>query len=212
LALGDLSVNVSPKEMMQSYRPFIHSGEMVDAYIIDDIYNQQGDIVASANPETTNVFSSHVAWNITEMLKQVVSDGTATSGYYPFELAGKTGTTQHPIVEGQVKDAWFVGYTPDYVSALWMGYDEVTEENYLTGGSAYSTELTKKILTEIANQKNVTQTFSKPDGVVALADPIDLPKIDSLSSSFVFGGFKILKANLSWDIPNDARIIYRIYE
>src|SRR5699024_2784755 len=141
-----------------------------------------------------------------------VSDGTATSGYYPFELAGKTGTTQHPIVEGQVKDAWFVGYTPDYVSALWMGYDEVTEENYLTGGSAYSTELTKKILTEIANQKNVTQTFSKPDGVVALADPIDLPKIDSLSSSFVFGGFKILKANLSWDIPNDARIIYRIYE
>src|SRR5699024_4454833 len=183
LALGDLSVNVSPKEMMQSYRPFIHSGEMVDAYIIDDIYNQQGDIVASANPETTNVFSSQVAWNITEMLKQVVSDGTATSGYYPFELAGKTGTTQHPIVEGQVKDAWFVGYTPDYVSALWMGYDEVTEENYLTGGSAYSTELTKKILTEIANQKNVTQTFSKPDGVVALADPIDLPKIDSLSSS-----------------------------
>lgn len=212
LALGDLSVNVSPKEMMQSYRPFIHSGEMVDAYIIDDIYNQQGDIVASANPETTNVFSSQVAWNITEMLKQVVSDGTATSGYYPFELAGKTGTTQHPIVEGQVKDAWFVGYTPDYVSALWMGYDEVTEENYLTGGSAYSTELTKKILTEIANQKNVTQTFSKPDGVVALADPIDLPKIDSLSSSFVFGGFKILKANLSWDIPNDARIVYRIYE
>lgn len=212
LALGDLNENVSPKEMMQSYRSFIHSGEMVDAYVINDIYNQQGDIVASANPVTTEIYSSQVAWNITEMLKQVVTDGTATAGYYPYELAGKTGTTQHPKAEGQVKDAWFVGYTPDYVSALWMGYDEVTEENYLTSGSAYPTELTKKIFSEIADQTSVTQTFTKPDGVVALADPIDLPKIDTLSSSFVFGGFKILKANLSWESAKDARIVYRIYE
>lgn len=212
IALGDLKDNVSPKDMMQSFRPFIHSGEMIDAYVVKEIYNQKGDIVASASPDTVNVYSSQVAWNITEMLKQVVTDGTATSGYYPYELAGKTGTTQHPKVEGQVKDAWFVGYTPDYVSALWMGYDKATNENYLTSGSAYPTELTKKILSEVSEQKSLTQTFTKPDGVIALADPIDLPKIDTLSSSFVFGGFKILKPKLTWEGTKDARIVYRVYE
>lgn len=212
LALGDLNENVSPIDMMQSFRPFIHSGEMIDSYVIKEIYNQKGDIVGSANPETVEVFSPQVAWNMTEMLRNVVTEGTANVGYYPYELAGKTGTTQHPNGEGQSKDAWFVGYTPDYVSALWMGYGEVTEENYLTGGSAYPTELTKKILTEVANQKSVTETFIKPEKVVALAEPIDLPTIDSLSSSFVFGGFKILKAELEWEGAKDARIIYRIYE
>ena len=212
LALGDLTENVSPLDMMQSYRPFIHSGEMIDTYVIKEVYNQNGDIVGSANPETVNVFSPQVAWNITEMLRNVVREGTANVGYYPYELAGKTGTTQHPEAEGQSKDAWFVGYTPEYVSALWMGYGEVTENNYLTGGSAYPTELTKKILTEVANQKSLTETFTKPEDVVALADPIDLPKIDSLSSTFVFGGFKILKAELEWESAKDARIIYRIYE
>src|SRR5690625_4650968 len=212
IALGDLNENVSPTDMMRSYRPFIHSGEMIDSYVIKEMYNQKGDIVASANPETVDVFSPQVAWNITEMLRNVVNEGTANVGYYPYELAGKTGTTGHPKAEGQVKDAWFVGYTPEYVSALWMGYDEVEEENYLTHGSAYPTELTKKIMTEVANQKTVKETFTKPEDVVALADPIDLPNIDSLSSTFVFGGFKILKAKLEWESAKDARIIYNIYE
>ncbi len=212
IALGDLKENISPFDMMRSYRTFIHNGEMIEPYVIKEIYNKNGDIAASANPETEKVFSSQVAWNITEMLRTVVSEGTATSGYYPYELAGKTGTTSHPSGEGKIQDAWFVGYTPEYVSALWMGYDKVTDENYLTTGSRMPTELTKKIMTEVANQKEVKETFSKPEDVVALADPISLPKIDTLSSTFVFGGFKILKGKLEWESAKDARIIYRIYE
>lgn len=212
IALGDLNQPVSPYDMMRSYRPFIHNGEMIDSYVIKEMYNQKGDIVASANPETEKVFSSQVAWDITEMLRSVVNEGTANVGYYPYELAGKTGTTTHPLAEGKSKDAWFVGFTPEYVSALWMGYDEMKEDTYLTGGSAYPTELTKKILTEVANQKSIKETFTKPEDVIALADPIDLPQIDSLSSTFVFGGFKILKAKLEWESAKDARIVYRIYE
>src|SRR5690625_7722385 len=93
-----------------------------------------------------------------------------------------------------------------------MGYGEVTENNYLTGGSAYPTELTKKILTEVANQKSLTETFTKPEDVFALADPFVLPKIESSSSTFVFVGFKILKAKLEGEGANDERLISRIYE
>lgn len=212
IGLGDLTNNVSPYDMMRSYRPFIHSGEMIEPHVINEMYNQQGDLVASADPDTEKIFSSQVAWDITEMLQSVVSEGTGTSGSYPYELAGKTGTTSRSNEEGQIKDAWFVGFTPEYVSALWMGYDEAKDDKYLTGGSSYPTELTKKIMTEVANQKSVKETFSKPEDVVALADPIDLPQIDTLSSSFVFGGFKILKAKLEWESAKDARIIYHIFE
>lgn len=212
IGLGDLSNNVSTYDMMRSYRPFVHNGEMIEPYVIKEMFNQKGDIVASANPETEKIFSSQVAWDMTEMLQSVVREGTATAGSYPYDLAGKTGTTSRSDGEGQIKDAWFVGFTPEYVSALWMGYDEAKDDKYLTGGSSYPTELTKKIMTEVSNQKSVKETFSKPEDVVSLAEPIDLPQIDTLSSSFVFGGFKILKAKLEWESAKDARIIYYIFE
>src|SRR5699024_9606395 len=91
--------------------------------------------------------------------------------------AGKTGTTSRSDGEGQIKDAWFVGFTPEYVSALWMGYDEAKDDKYLTGGSSYPTELTKKIMTEVSNQKYVKETFSKPEDVVSLAELHDFLQI-----------------------------------
>src|SRR5699024_11879888 len=51
IGLGDLSNNVSTYDMMRSYRPFVHNGEMIEPYVIKEMFNQKGDIVASANPE-----------------------------------------------------------------------------------------------------------------------------------------------------------------
>lgn len=185
---------------------------MIEAHTISEIYNQKGEVIASAKPKTTEVFSPQVAWNMTEMLMSVVESGTGTAGSYPYELAGKTGTTDHPTVEGESKDAWFVGFTPEYVTALWMGYDKSDENHYLTGGSAYPTELTKKILSEFAQRQSVVTAFTKPDNVVALEEPVDLPQINDLSSSYIFGGLKLLKGKLEWTNSGDERIVYRIYE
>ncbi|MEI3607829.1 PBP1A family penicillin-binding protein [Pseudogracilibacillus sp. SE30717A] len=212
IALGALTDGLTPIQLVEGFRTFIHSGEMIDAHAIKEIHNQKGDVVATAQPKTSKVFSPQVAWNMTEMLKGVVESGTGSSGYYPHELAGKTGTTQHPNVEGQTKDAWFVGMTPEYVTALWMGYDKSDKDHYLTGGSSYPTELTKKILTELDKRQSLETTFVKPDNVVALEEPIELPKIDDLSSSYIFGGVKLLKGKLEWTKAKDERIVYRIYE
>lgn len=203
IALGGLTNGLTPIQLAEAYRTFAGGGEWVEAHAIKEIKNDKGNIAGAAYPETEEVFSPQVAWTMTEMLMGVVDNGTGTAGYYPNQLAGKTGTTQNN------HDAWFVGYTPDYVTALWMGYDEPKE---LSAGSSYPTELTKKILTEINETSSLTASFTKPEDVQALSAPIELPTITDLSSTFVFGGFKILKGKLEWEGTNDDRIVYQIYE
>lgn len=212
IALGGLEQGVSPLELAQGYRTFVHSGEVIQAHTILEIYNNENKLIASAQPETEKVFSEQVAWDMTEMLKDVVESGTAQAGSYPYELAGKTGTTQHALVEGESRDAWFVGFTPEYVSALWIGYDVSDEKHYLTGGSSYPTQLTKAIFSEVAKNKEIAQTFAKPEGVQALSAPMELPVITDLVGSYTFGGLKILKGKLQWTGSNDNRVVYKIYE
>lgn len=213
IALGGLKDGVSPLQMAQAYSSFLREGQMVEAHSLVSVSDYKGKVLYENKTETSDVFSEQVAWTMTELLKSVVTSGTATSGDYPYELAGKTGSTQHDHVEGATKDAWFVGYTPEYVTSLWIGYDKSNEDQYLTAGSAYPTMLTKGILNEISKQAELKQTFEKPEGVVALEEPIQLPIIESLTGKFTFGGWKILKGKLSWEAAEaDDRVVYRIYE
>lgn len=211
VALGGLEHGVTPIQLVQGYRTFIHNGEMIEAHTIKEIYDRNGELIAKAEPKTEQVFSPQVAWNMTEILIDVVKSGTGTAGTYPHELAGKTGTTQHDSKDA-ARDAWFVGMTPEYVTALWMGYDKTDENHYLIGGSSYPTQLTKKILTEIDKHKPLKAAFTKPENVQALAEPVDLPEINDLESSYIFGGLKFIKGKLEWSGSDDERIVYHVYE
>ncbi|AXI08735.1 penicillin-binding protein [Oceanobacillus zhaokaii] len=211
IALGGLSEGITPLQMMESYRTFANAGKMIDSHTIDRIYNKNGEKLYQAEPSETEVFSPQVAWNMTEILSEAVETGTAAAGEFSKALAGKTGSTEHPFVKGQTKDAWFVGYTPQYVMALWMGYDKSDKEHYLTGGSSYPTSLTKAILSEMDSRKPLAESFTKPDSVKNLPKPILLPEITNLQASYEFGGFSIIKGKLSWQGSDDERVIYRIY-
>ncbi|MFD2630317.1 transglycosylase domain-containing protein [Oceanobacillus kapialis] len=211
IALGGLSEGITPLNLMDSYSAFSRNGKMVDSHTINRIYDAEDTLIFQSETEEKNVFTEQVAWDMTEMLLETVKSGSASAGSYPKELAGKTGTTQHPFVEGQVKDAWFAGYTPDYVMAAWMGYDQSDKDHYLTGGSAYPTELTKAILTEMNRLEPLTETFTKPEGAVALEKPIELPEIENLKASYEIGGFSLVQAKLTWKGSADERVVYRIY-
>ncbi|MCG0040903.1 hypothetical protein LV454_28340, partial [Escherichia coli] len=80
---------------------------------------------------------------MTKMLQGVVKEGTAKNGEFTGELAGKTGSTSYTNVKGATRDAWFIGYTPDVVGSVWMGYDSTNDQHYLTKGSSYPTLLFK---------------------------------------------------------------------
>ncbi|WP_370642464.1 transglycosylase domain-containing protein [Virgibacillus salidurans] len=112
IALGGLSEGLTPIDLMESYGTFARNGSMVESFTIDRIYNRDEEMIVESNPSPEEVFSPQVAWNMTEMLMDTVESGTATHGNYNKALAGKTGSTQHPFVEGETNDAWFVGYTP----------------------------------------------------------------------------------------------------
>lgn len=211
IALGGLSEGVTPLQMAESFGAFANGGETIGGLAIEKIANRDDEVIHEAKADTVEVFNPQVAWNMTSMLSTAVTEGTGSTGEYTKALAGKTGTTEHPHVDGAVKDAWFVGYTPEYVSAAWMGYDHSDENHYLTSGSDMPTKLTKAILSEIDKQAPLAASFDKPGNVTALPEPIELPEEITLHGDDSFGGFSLFNSKLEWTEAEDDRIVYRIY-
>lgn len=212
IALGGLTYGVTPIQLMEGYHSFINNGKRTESYTIRQIVNREKEKIIEVNPLQEKVFSPQVAWFMTEMLSAVVEKGTGQAGEYHKALAGKTGSTEHPVVEGETKDAWFVGFTPEYVSALWMGYDRSDAEHYLTGGSSYPTALTKSILAEIDEMYTLQEKFEKPNNVKDLPKPIQLPEIQYVNGKIELGGPRLIRSKLAWESSNDdERVVYRIY-
>lgn len=114
LALG--AYEVSPLEMAGAYTVFAAGGIYRKPSAIRRIEGPQGQ----APPlEPSRVMSERAAYTITKLLRGVVTDGTATAAKaIPHEVVGKTGTSN----DG--RDAWFVGYSPRIVCAVWVGFDD----------------------------------------------------------------------------------------
>lgn len=212
IALGGLSEGVTPIDMMEGYRTFASGGEAVESFAIEQIYDKNNELIFEAENKEEEVFSAQVAWNMTEMLSTAVDNAADSSEDFSKALAGKTGTTQHPHVDNEVKDAWFVGYTPDYVMASWMGFDHSDKEHYLTGGSSYPTRLTKDILLEMDKLSPLEESFKKPDNVEQLPKPVHLEPVTNVSGAYEFGGFSLVRAKITWDALEDDRVVYRIYQ
>ncbi len=132
MALG--AVQVSPLEMAQAYDAFANGGYLVHAYGIERIRTADGKVLYDHGVEPAQkaqVIGSPALPEMTEMLRQVVASGTGgrakIAGY---DLAGKTGTTS------DYRDAWFVGFTGGFVTAVWVGRDDNTPMKRVTGGAA----------------------------------------------------------------------------
>ncbi|MDZ5470158.1 PBP1A family penicillin-binding protein [Bacillus sp. 31A1R] len=138
IALGGLNKGVSPLHMAQAYSAFANKGERHEAHTITKIIDSEGNVVAKWNDEKVQVITDKVADQMTALLLGVVEQGTGRAAQINGrEVAGKTGSTQVPIegING-VKDQWFVGYTPQLVGAVWVGYDNTDKDHYLTTTSS----------------------------------------------------------------------------
>jgi penicillin-binding protein 2A len=143
IALGGLSKGVSPLQMAQAYGVFANLGVMNKAYAISKITTKEGTVLFQAQSDAVTVTTPTVAYMMTLMLQDVVTNGTGTNAKLDRPTAGKTGSVELPneqefsgISKGE-KDVWFVGYTPELTAAVWMGYDNTDHNHYLTtaGGS-----------------------------------------------------------------------------
>nr|WP_304214469.1 PBP1A family penicillin-binding protein [Fredinandcohnia onubensis] len=210
IALGGLKEGISPIAMAKAYRAFARDGKVIEPHVISKIVNREGKVIGEASTHETEAFSKQTAWYMTRMLEGVVDNGTARVGTYPGALAGKTGTTNLPGVENGIKDAWFVGFTPSVVGAIWMGYDSTDATHYLKGGSASPTKLFKKILDQSELKK--ATAFSAPKDVEELEPPIRLAEIDDVKASLTFKPLGLFTVSLKWTPAADERVEYRIYE
>lgn len=140
LALGGLHQGTSPLLMAQAFSAFPNDGVMMEAHAITEIKDAEGKIIGKWRETSVQVTEPEVAQKITYMLLGAVETGTAKKAQISgLEVAGKTGTTQLPFSGSDgSKDHWFVGYTPDIVGAIWLGYDKTDAEHYLTTTSSYT--------------------------------------------------------------------------
>jgi penicillin-binding protein 2A len=165
LALGGMSGGVSPLQMAQAFSVFPALGQMSAAHSILKITDPNGKVLAVEEPKAVSVTSSETAYAMTEILQDAVQDGTGKKAALPGRpTAGKTGTTQLPFegVEGGTKDAWFVGYTPEMVGAVWMGYDETDTNHYLTTSGGQYPAMVFQEMMSLSLQGEPVSTFRDP--------------------------------------------------
>jgi penicillin-binding protein 1A len=131
MALG--AVEVSPLEMAQAYAAFSNGGYAVKAYGIERIRTASGKVLydhGMAKATRTLVIQQQPLDYMVQMMRQVLITGSGASARIPgYDLAGKTGTTS------DYRDAWFVGYTGGFATAVWVGRDNNTPMKSVTGGS-----------------------------------------------------------------------------
>jgi penicillin-binding protein 1A len=131
MALGVASI--SPLEMAQAYDAFANGGQAVQAYGIERIRTADGKVLYDHNVGKTGhpqVIQQPALSYMVQMMRQVLVDGTGTGARVPgYDLAGKTGTTS------DFRDAWFIGYTGGFVTAVWTGRDDDTPMHNVTGGT-----------------------------------------------------------------------------
>ncbi len=128
LALG--TAEVTPLELTAAYAVFANGGYRVEPYLVTRIDITGKPVYTRVPPQPQRVIDPEVNRDLTAMMYGVVIGGTG--GYASLrgrEAAGKTGTTQDS------KDAWFVGFTTDYVAAAWIGNDDAKPTRNVTGGT-----------------------------------------------------------------------------
>jgi len=133
IALGGMNSGTSPLEIASAYSTFANNGVRVAPHFITKIVDASGNVVVdNTNPESTRVLSEEINSDMNRLLLGVFSNGTAQANQPEgYTVAGKTGTTENDNGNG-ASNQWIAGYTPDLVVTSWMGYDETSDNHYLS--------------------------------------------------------------------------------
>lgn len=161
LALG--TSGVSPLELTRAYAAFANNGELPQAIFIEKIVDGTGKVLEEQHPTFTAALDPRVAYQMTHIMEGVITEGTAKGiSSFGAPAAGKTGTTDQNV------DAWFVGYTPQLTTCVWIGRDQnISLGRVETGGVAAA-----PIWLDFMNQAKATYPptadFPVPPGIVLL--------------------------------------------
>ncbi len=162
MGIGGLTRGVTVKEMADAYSTYANEGLRPNAIMIRKVVAPGGTVLYSQTPHLTPELSQQVSYIMINMMEAVFSEpgATAYGASIGRPAAGKTGTSN------QGRDGWFVGFTPQLVTAVWEGYDnEQPQPN--TYGATYALPIWVQIMRQ-ATASMPVQNFSRPPGIVSV--------------------------------------------
>ena len=167
LALG--TSEVTPLELTSAYGAIASGGIKVTPYMVTQVDGPDGRVLYKRKaPDEPRAIAEHVDRDLTAMMYDVMTEGTGRgAALWTHEAAGKTGTTQ------DYHDAWFVGFTTDYVAGVWVGNDDSSPMHGVTGGSLPA-EIWRDVMTAAEKGLPATPLARSPPGV-----PVDETLMDS---------------------------------
>lgn len=182
IALG--SISLTPLEMAATYSTFANGGTKITPIAVKYVTDSKGTVLESNEPEGVEVTSPQTSFLVTSMMEDVINYGTGGRARIGRPAAGKTGTSN------DYKDAWFVGYTPELVGCVWVGFDDMRRSlgPGEVGGRAAApvwANFMRNALSDVP-----ASGFSVPEGIVKL--PID-PATGLLSRSEAVSIFEFFK-------------------
>jgi len=182
MALGTSGVTLL--EMVRSYGNFANGGKRVRPFFIQKIVDRTGNIVEEKGPVVEQVIDPGISYITSHLLQWVVKSGT---GWRVRALgrpvAGKTGTTD------DLKDAWFMGFTPSLVAGVWVGFDDLQPLGKHETGSREASPIFLYFM-EKALAGTPVESFSPPEGVVfAKIDPETGSLAGPSSKKYIFECF-----------------------
>ncbi|MEC5424212.1 PBP1A family penicillin-binding protein [Virgibacillus sp. C22-A2] len=171
-ALGSFEEGISPLELAGAYAAFGNEGTYNEPHVIRKVVLPDGKEI-NMQPEPVEAMSDYTSYMVTDMLQTVVEEGTGRlANIEGVAVAGKTGTTnfneetkqEYNITDG-VPDVWFAGYTTNYTVAVWTGYPQINEENYIKTEEEkqIARHIFREVMAEMVDEN--TQEFKKPDSV-----------------------------------------------
>lgn len=163
ISLGGLTYGTSPMELNSAYGAFAAGGKLAEPLAILKVEDRNGVVLEEHKPKVKQVLDPGVAYLVTDMLKDTIERPYGTghrNGNIGRPAAAKTGTTD------DIRDAWFVGYTPDLVTTVWMGHDRDKTMTNVYGGN-YPARIWNRTM-RAGHQNIPKKDFAVPDNIVSL--------------------------------------------
>ncbi len=158
LSLG--TCGVSLENIVKAYSAFCAQGVYADPMYIARIIDRDGNVIEENAPHLVSALSPQTAYIMTTMLQSVVEEGTGRRvRALSRPCAGKTGTTN------DVRDAWFIGFTPQLVTGVWVGFDDLRPLGKRETGAVAASPIWLDFMQQVLRDEPV-QSFTVPDGIV----------------------------------------------
>jgi penicillin-binding protein 1A len=158
------AASVYPIEMVAAYTAFATLGTRAEPQPIIRVENTRGEVLWAPEPVRTPVLSQEEAWLMVTMMRDAVTRGTAAGAVagqgFRIPAGGKTGTTNDGT------DVWFIGYTPDLVAGVWMGFDRPQRIKANAQGGSLAAPAWTAFMREVYRRRAAPSDWQQPPGIV----------------------------------------------